>query len=52
MPSAGVTVSVVSSRLGHARAATTLNVYSHYVEAGDQEAADTLVHLMHTEGDQ
>lgn len=39
---AGVPVSVVAGRLGHARSATTLNVYSHFVEAGDQAAADLL----------
>lgn len=42
----GIPVSVVSGRLGHARAATTLNVYSHFVEAGDQAAADNLGSLL------
>ncbi len=42
----GVPVSVVSGRLGHARAATTLNVYSHFVEAGDQAAADGIGSLL------
>lgn len=42
MLTAGVPVSVVAGRLGHARSATTLNVYSHFVEAGDQAAADLL----------
>lgn len=42
MLTAGVPVSVVAGRLGHARAATTLNVYSHFVEAGDQAAAETM----------
>lgn len=46
MLSAGVPVSVVAGRLGHARAATTLNVYSHFVAAGDQEAAELLAGLM------
>lgn len=31
----GVPVSIVSGLLGHERAATTLNVYSHFVEAGE-----------------
>ena len=39
-------MSVVAGRLGHARAATTLNIYSHFVEAGDQEAADDLGSLL------
>jgi integrase len=42
MLTAGVPVSVVAGRLGHARAATTLNVYSHFVEAGDEAAAVAL----------
>ena len=46
MLSAGVPVSVVAGRLGHARSSTTLNVYSHVVDAGDEHAADTLADLM------
>ncbi len=46
MLSAGVPVSVVAGRLGHARSSTTLNVYSHFVDAGDEQAADTLAGLM------
>jgi integrase len=46
MLSAGVPVSVVAGRLGHARSATTLNVYSHFVDAGDEEAAEALERLM------
>lgn len=42
MLSSGVPVSVVASRLGHSRAATTLNVYSHFVDGGDKDAADLL----------
>jgi hypothetical protein len=42
----GVPVSVVSGRLGHARASTTLNIYSHFVEAGDQDAADGIGSLL------
>jgi len=33
---AGVPIRTVSGRLGHANAATTLSVYSHFVEASDQ----------------
>jgi integrase len=36
---AGVPVRTVSGRLGHANPSTTLSVYSHFVEASDQEAA-------------
>jgi integrase len=38
----GVPVSVVSGRLGHSRAPTTLNVYSHFIEGDDRGAADVL----------
>lgn len=46
MLSAGVPVSVVAGRMGHARSATTLNVYSHFVEASDQAAADGIGRLL------
>jgi integrase len=46
MLTAGVPVSVVAGRLGHARPATTLNVYSHFVDAGDKVAADVLATIM------
>lgn len=46
MLAAGVPVSVVAGRLGHARPATTLNVYSHFVDAGDKVAADVLAKIM------
>ncbi len=46
MLTGGVPVSVVSGRLGHARAATALNVYSHFVEAGDHEAADLISDML------
>jgi integrase len=36
---AGVPVRTVSGRLGHADPSTTLMVYSHFVEASDQDAA-------------
>ena len=39
---AGVSVRTVSGRLGHSNSATTLNIYSHFVEATDQAAADIL----------
>ncbi len=39
---AGVPVKTVSGRLGHARPATTLNVYAHFVPATDRLAADAM----------
>jgi integrase len=36
---AGSPVRTVSGRLGHANPSTTLRVYSHFVEASDQDAA-------------
>lgn len=50
MLTAGVPVSVVAGRLGHARAATTLNVYSHFVDTGDKVAADVLQKIMEEVG--
>jgi integrase len=43
---AGVPVKTVSGRLGHARAATTLNVYAHFVPAGDRQAADAMGRIL------
>jgi integrase len=40
--SAGVDVRTVAGRLGHRNAATTLNVYAHFVEQTDREAADIM----------
>ena len=40
--SAGVDVRTVAGRLGHRNAATTLNVYAHFVEQADREAADIM----------
>ena len=40
--SAGVDVRTVAGRLGHRNAATTLNVYSHFVPEADREAAEIL----------
>ena len=45
---AGVPVRTVSGRLGHANAATTLNVYAHFLEASDREAADVIAGLLET----
>ena len=42
---AGVPVRTVSGRLGHANAATTLNVYAHFLEASDRDAADVISRL-------
>ena len=38
----GVPIAVVSNRLAHARASTTLNVYVHAVPGGDEAAAERL----------
>jgi integrase len=43
---AGVPVKTVSGRLGHANAATTLNVYAHFLENSDVEAAKVLGGLL------
>jgi integrase len=43
---AGVPVRTVSGRLGHANPSTTLSVYSHFVEASDQEAASVVGKLV------
>ena len=43
---AGVPVRTVSGRLGHANAATTLNVYGHFLEASDRQAADVIGELL------
>lgn len=48
---AGVDVRTVSGRLGHANPATTLNVYSHFLEARDQAAADVLGGLLEAPGE-
>jgi integrase len=46
MLAAGIPVSVVAGRLGHASPATTLNVYAHWVRASDQVAASVLGDLL------
>jgi len=38
----GEDIRLVAGRLGHARPATTLDVYAHFVERADRGAADTL----------
>ncbi len=43
---AGVPVRTVAGRLGHANAATTLNVYAHVLESSDQDAAAVLGQLL------
>ncbi len=40
--SAGVDVRTVAGRLGHRNAATTLNVYAHFVGESDRRAADIM----------
>lgn len=42
MLGAGVAVPVVSARLAHARASTTLNVYAHAIPGGDVQAAQLI----------
>jgi integrase len=42
MLGAGVAVPVVSARLAHARASTTLNVYAHAIPGADVEAAQLI----------
>ncbi|MGH9919266.1 MAG: site-specific integrase [Nitrososphaerales archaeon] len=43
--SSGVDVRTVAGRLGHRNAATTLNVYSHFLPEADREAAEVLGRL-------
>lgn len=44
--SAGVDVRTVAGRLGHRDAATTLNVYAHFLEQSDRAAADVMGRLI------
>ena len=46
MLAAGVALPVVSARLGHARASTTLNIYAASMPAWDRAAAETLSSLL------
>lgn len=39
---AGEAIPVVAARLGHASPSITLNIYSHVIDRGDQDAADRL----------
>jgi integrase len=43
---AGIPVNTVAGRLGHANAATTLNVYGHFLESSDESAAQVLGSLL------
>ena len=43
---AGVPVRTVSGRLGHANPATTLNVYAHFLDASDRQAAGVIGDLL------
>jgi integrase len=38
----GVDIRTVAGRLGHRNASTTLNVYSHFLQSADKDAADAL----------
>ncbi|MDP9075125.1 MAG: site-specific integrase, partial [Actinomycetota bacterium] len=42
----GVPVKTVSARLGHARPATTLNVYAQFIPATDRAAADVMGRIL------
>ena len=44
--SAGVDVRTVAGRLGHRNAATTLNVYAHFLQQSDRAAADVMGRLI------
>jgi hypothetical protein len=43
-----VDVRTVAGRLGHRNASTTLNVYAHFVQDADDEAAAVLARLLGT----
>lgn len=51
MLASGVPVKTVAGRLGHANAATTLNVYAHALESSDAEAAQLLANVLNDHGD-
>jgi integrase len=51
MLASGVPVKTVAGRLGHANAATTLNVYAHAMESADIEAAHLLGSILNDHGD-
>lgn len=46
MLTAGISIAVVSQRLSHSRASTTLNVYAHAIPGGDEAAAETLATIL------
>jgi integrase len=46
-----VPIRTISERLGHAQTSTTLNMYSHFLEATDQEAADIIDDIFREPGD-
>lgn len=48
MLAAGIPVRTVAGRLGHAKAATTLNVYAHVLESSDASAAQVLAELLNS----
>jgi integrase len=48
--SAGVDVRTVAGRLGHRNAATTLNVYAHFLEQSDRAAADVMGRIIADDG--
>ncbi len=43
---AGVPVPNVSKRIGHRDSATTLNVYSHFIEETDAESARVMARVL------
>ena len=43
---AGVDVSTISARLGHALTSTTLNIYIHALKESDQKAANAISKLL------
>jgi integrase len=47
---AGVPVKTVAGRLGHANAATTLNVYAHALQSSDIDAAHLLGRILNDQG--
>jgi integrase len=47
---AGIPVKTVAGRLGHANAATTLNVYAHFLDSSDAKAAQVLSALLGGKG--
>ena len=48
MLGSGIAIPVVSARLAHARASTTLNVYAHAIPGADLEAAQLISAIVTT----